>query len=466
MLKAYRFGEWLPDLPPSGNVIIARNVYAIDGGYSPVPSYSAITPTVGAPLSGGCAFVGSDGTASLLTATSANLYKYSGSAWNSVLAVSTSARWRFCQFGDNIIAANGGTLVSYGLITGIAAAISGAPTATDVATVRDFVFAAGINGNKQLVGWSAFNDSTSWPMDGITNQSDQQPLPDGGEAVAIVGGEYGIILQKKAIRRVTYVGGDVIFQIDVISPEVGCIAQGSVCNAGRLIFFISERGFEMCDGENVIPVADEKFNRWFFSTYSRADIANVWAAIDPRRSLAMWALPGSPGRIICYNWVLKQAAYIETDVQAMFTGFTSAISVDSLGDIDTIVGSLDDPKYQGGYPLLLISDNATNSVGAFSGSALEATIKIANVEPSPGARSRIRSLRPITDAINASATINARMRAGDGEDTVSAATMRSNGKMPIRANGRYNTIALTIPAAEVWTELQGVEVEFEAGDGR
>jgi hypothetical protein len=44
--------------------------------------------------------------------------------------------------------------------------------------------------------------------------------------------------------------------------------------------------------------------------------------------------------------------------------------------------------------------------------------------------------------------------------------MRTNGKMPVRSNGRYNDITMTIPAGELWTDIQGVECEFEAGDGR
>jgi hypothetical protein len=54
----------------------------------------------------------------------------------------------------------------------------------------------------------------------------------------------------------------------VISPEVGCMAAGSVCNIGRLIGFLSERGFMMCDGETVTPIGNTKLNDWFFKTYS------------------------------------------------------------------------------------------------------------------------------------------------------------------------------------------------------
>jgi hypothetical protein len=115
---------------------------------------------------------------------------------------------------------------------------------------------------------------------------------------------------------------------------------------------------------------------------------------------------------------------------------------------------------------MLFVVDSTHTIGSLTGDTMEATLRQANIEPSPARRSRVRTARPITDATSAALTIDARMRAGDGEAQVSAAVMRSNGKMPVRANGRYNTLTLTIPAGEVWTYVQGVELEFEAGDGR
>ena len=464
-VKAYPAGEWLPDLAPAQTHLSeATNVFPIANGYAPVSDFSDVTTALDATFTGGGAFIGSDGTASLLSATATDLYRYASNAWSSVLTEATTSRYRFAQFGDNVIYANGGTLGSYDLVAQTAAAIASAPTAYDVATVRDFVVALGVDGDELSVGWSAFNNSASWPMDG-TDQSDLQPLLDGGKGIALVGGEYGLILQKNAVRRMTYTGGETIFQIDKISGEVGCMAQGSVANVGRLVFFLSERGFQMCDGEGVTPIGDEKFNRWFFGTYSREQIETMWAAIDPRRSIVMWAMPASPGRIICYNWVLNRASVIEIDVAALFTGFTSNIDLDSIGDVDAISGSLDDPIYAGGNPLLLVVNNS-NVIGTLAGDNLAATVTIPNVEPSPGRRSRIRGLRPITDATNATATIRAKMRAGDTDGTVSASVMRSNGKMPIRCNGRYNDVSLTIPAAETWEFVSGIELEYEPGDGR
>jgi hypothetical protein len=219
----------------------------------------------------------------------------------------------------------------------------------------------------------------------------------------------------------------------------------------------------------VTPIADEKFNRWFFSSFSRSDIAKIWSTIDPRNSLVLWAMPGNPGTIIAYNWVLKRATTIRVDVAGLFTGYTSGIALDALdaiyGNLDAMTISLDSPSLQGGNPLLLIADSS-NVLNALTGPNLEATLKIVDLEPTPGRRSRIREVRLITDATEAGVTIDARMRAGDAESIQSAATMRSNGKMPIRANGRYNSVTATIPAGAQWSYIQGCELEFEAGDGR
>jgi hypothetical protein len=466
MLTGVGFGEWRPDLAADPKHLSeATNVLAIGNGYGPAQSFQAVTSALSGAFAGGGAFVDSTGTSTLLAATAADLQKYSGS-WSAVTTLATTSRWRFAQFGDSVLYANGGTVGRLDLIAGTVSTPTDAPSAIDIARVRDFVMAITTNNEAQ---WCQFNDSAVWT--GGVNQADTQPIL-GGQAVAIVGGEYGIILRKNGVDRVTYVGSqnDVIFQFDEISAEYGCMAQGSVANIGKLIFFLGERGFMTCDGTQVVPIADEKFNRWFFGTYSREQIEDIWTAIDPRRSLVLWGMPGTPGRIIAYNWTLQRATVLQVRFTGLFSGFTSNVSLDAVdaiypGGIDAIPISLDDASLAGGNPLLLVVDD-TNTIGTLGGSSLEATVTVPNLEPAPGRRARIRTLRPVTDATNATATIDARMRAGDVEGVVSASAMRSNGKMPVRSNGRYNNVSLTIPAGEAWTYVKGVEVEFEAGDGR
>lgn len=466
MLKSYPFGEWTPDL--ANNVLTeAANVRAIANGYAPIKSFQAVTTALSDTFYGAGAFIDSTGLSTLLAATSGSLWSYTGSAWDEISAANASAPVRFAQFGDNIIMATGLVSLSYDLVGTTTSTPTDIPVMIDVAQVRDFVMGITTDNAAQ---WCQFNDSGVWTTG--ANEADKQPSL-WGQLRRIIGGEYGLLLADRSIVRATYVGvrggADLVWQFDEISQEVGCMAAGSVANVGRMVFFLSERGFMLCDGAEVEPIADEKFNRWFFGTYSREDISNIWAAVDPRNSLVLWAMPGTPGRIIAYNWVLKRATVIEMDVTGMFTGYTAGLSLDALdavyGNLDAIPVSLDDPSLQGGSPILLIA-NASNVLGALTGSVLQANLTLKNIEPTPGKRSRIREVRLVTDSNFASATIDARMRAGDAEGIRSTAAMRPNGKLPIRSNGRYNTLRVTIPAGATWTYIQGCELEFEAGDGR
>lgn len=463
MLKAFKLGAWLPDISPNATdtLITARNVFAGPNGYRPARSFSAITPALDEAFLGGAAFVGSDGTASLLAGTATDLYRFDGADWISVIDSLSAGRWYFAQFGDNVIEANGGELLSYDLLAGMAAVIADAPTATDVATVRDFVFVLEPDGDELTVRWSGFNDSEGW-TEGV-NQSGSQPLLSGGKGIKVVGGEYGLVLQANAIKRFSYVGGDLVFQVDEISAEVGCMARGSVAQVGRLVFFLSERGFMLCDGNETRPIGNEKVDRTFFGLYSREDIQNISAAVDPRNPVVMWAMPGTPGTLWAYDWQQDRWTTLGMSLIGVFTGFTANISLDALdalyGDLDSIPYSLDDPRFAGGSPLLLIA-NSSSEIGTMAGDNLPATFKLPNVEPSPGERVRVRSLRPVTDADEVSATIDARARPGDAENIATASSMNLNGEMPIRANGRYLGTTLVIDD-DNWTFAQAVEIFCE-----
>ena len=471
MLKSFLFGEWAPDLNRNQIATLSglANAYPVTNGYGPVPSFSMITPSLPEAWQGGAAFVASDGTASLLSGTATDLYRYSTGAWSSVLDSLSAARWYFDQFGDNVIAANGGDLISYDLAGGTAATIDDAPTAADVATVRDFVVILEPDGDQLRVQWSGFNDSEDWNLSGL-NQAGDQPLLSGGKGVKIVGGENGIVLQKGAIKRMTYVGAPVVFQFDEISGEVGCMARGSVARVGQFIFFLSERGFHVCDRNSVEPIGAEKVDNEFFATYSREDIDNISAAVDPRRPIVMWAMPGNPGRIWAYNWQLKRWTTIELSLAGIFTGFTANVSIDGLdalypGGIDDVPGSLDDPVFAGGNPLLLVA-NSASEIGSLAGPNMEARFVLPHVEPMQGQRTRVRSVRPISDALNVVVVLNARARAGDAENLRTASSARANGEMPVRANGRYLETRVTVAAGESWSFMQGVEMFCEAAGVR
>jgi hypothetical protein len=127
--------------------------------------------------------------------------------------------------------------------------------------------------------------------------------------------------------------------------------------------------------------------------------------------------------------------------------------------------SLDDPRWTGGNPRLYVV--RSKEVGTFHGATLEAAFTYSYNELTKGTVSRIRGIRPITDAVNGLAVVvDCHARIGDAPRNVSAASLRTSGVMPIRASGRYVRPRLTIAAGTNWSFAQGLEMEFEAGGGR
>lgn len=483
MLTTFPFGQWSPDTPPTDGMTQAKNVFPFavteqSTSYRPVGSFNPATPVLPSTWVGGAAFVGSDGTSSLLSATPTNLYRYSGGVWTSVLAVASTGKWRFAQFGDNIICVNGGAPVAYNATAGTAAALGGSPpTAKLVTTVRDFVVLGQAGGNLAMVQWSGFNNSTIWTTGGA-NQADQQPMLEGGEVMGLVGGEYGIVLQRNRIVRMTYTGDTRIFQFDAIEQTnegMGCMARGSVVQAGQKgfyggskVFFLAERGFAMCDGSQVVSIGEDRVSRTFFNTYSRSDIENnIRAAADPRQPIVYWSMPGSPGQLWCYNWAIDRWGFIETPIAGVFAGFSANTSLDAIdaaypGGIDVLAYSLDDPIFSGGNPLLYAVD-PTFRVGTLSGPNMAAVIESASLQPSEGRRISLRSGRVITDAATMTLTIDGRARLSDTQNSRSTSYIRSNGQMPIRFNAQWVSPRVDIPAGEAWSFAQGIELEFEPG---
>lgn len=468
MLEA---GPWVPDLAESDHsgLIRASGVYPISNGYRPFQDIEPITTAL-ADFSGGTAFVGSDGTSALLAGTATDLYRYSGTAWVSVLGTLTAGQWQFAQFGDTAIGVHGGAPVKYDLVGGTAAALGGTPpVAKYIAQANNFIVLAGDPSDNATVTWSGFNAAETWTS-GV-NQSDTDTLPDGGKITGLIGHEnYFLVFQRDAINRYDYIGVPGIFQRTKISTGVGCIAPGSLAQAGSVIFFLSERGFMMTDGSTVDPIGNEQIDQTFFNTYQRSELDNLTASVDPRRYLYTAAMPGEPGRLWLYKWDVKRWSDANMSLKAVFQGFTSNISLDALdaiyvGGVDTIPVSLDSPLFQGGEPRLYGVDGA-GFVGPFTGENLAAIFEWPFVEIG-GQRTRLFEARPKTDATSGmSISVDAKARLGDEATIRTNSELRASGSMPLRTNGRYIKAKISVAAGTLWSYFQRLDLGFGAGGTR
>lgn len=458
-------GQLEPDNPEhlQNGLQEANNVYATPNGYRPIPAFSAIADALPATFQGGASYVASDGTVNLLAGTATDLYLFdSGLEWDSILGSLTASRWYFTQANDHAIATHGGAPIDINLLAGTAAALAGSPPTSDYcASVRDFVVLS--DGN--TVTWSGFQDREEWTAG--TNQSGSQSMLVGGPITGLAGGEFGLIFQRSAVTRMSYVGVPVIWQFDHIST-IGCIAAGSIASAGRMHFYLSDRGFMMTDGNDVKPIGAERIDREFQESYSASDLEQLYACVDPRKHIVKWVMPGKEW---AYNYQLDQWSTSEWGVRAAFGGFSQGVSLDALdpiyGDLDAMGEiSLDDPRFQGGAPIMLYV-NSDDEVGTQSSAPMEATFQLPYIEILPGRTARVNKIRPITDATTGvTIQVVSRRRLGEAGSTTSYFDMQTSGDIPCRVAGRYLRFRITIEAGADWTYFQGLDIPDIAAGGK
>lgn len=472
MRKAYDFGGYLPDQSPVGKLLTrAENVLPTANGYAPVKGFMPISDALAATFQGAASFISTDGTAYLIAGTDAALYSLGAGSWNLLTATGTPGRWRFAQFADMAIAVNGGETKAIDLIAGTGGALDGAPSGTSIAiagTAHVVIGAAG--GNRLLVKWSAFNDPTGW-TDAV-DQAGSQPMLDGGEVMGLAGGEYVIVLQRFALTRMSLTGDNTApFTFQQITNNVGCAAKGSIAQAGRTVFFLSDRGFmALEDGATVKPIGNEKFDASFRAMVDADDYEKLWAAVDPKRSLVFWGLPGSPGTVWGYNWVLDRAFTLSLPFSGLVSGYETSLTLEQVSalypNIDTMPYSLDDPRFSGGDPRLYVVDG-DRKIGGLSGAPMAATLTMGWDAPFGQRRAVVRAAWPITDAIDGmTVTITGRQRLGGDGDTRSASSVQDSGRMPLRVTGRELQATWSVAAGQPWTYAQGLEIEMDAGGER
>lgn len=440
-------------------------------GYGPVRSFLAVSQPLPAAFQGAASFISSDGTVSLIAGTSQGLHRLAAGEWEEIAITSTPARWKFAQFADLAIAVNGGGTLAVNLVAGTGEALENAPTGTSIAIAgTQHVVIGQANGNKLLVKWSAFNDPTSW-TDAV-DQAGSQPMLEGGEVMGLASGEYVVVLQRFALTRMSLTGdADAPFAFQQITNNVGCAAKGSIAQAGRTVFFLSDRGFmALEDGAAVRPIGNEKFDTSFRKALDGDDYDRIWSAVDPKRSLVFWGVPGTPGTVWGYNWVLDRPFTFSLPFSGLFSGYEASLTLEQVSaeypNIDTMPYSLDDPRFSGGDPRLYVVDSQ-GRVGNLLGANMAALLVAGWVEPFGARRANVRAIWPATDALEGvSAVITARQRIGGGGDIRQSANMQTSGRLPLRVRGRSLRMALEIGEGAEWSFIQGYELEADPGGER
>lgn len=471
------YGPFLPDLPPHGSPGVSdiANLYPSSGGYRPVGQWIAHTEALPEDCRGAVAFVAPSGRVSIIAGTTTKLYRQDGVTWTEIgtgYTLGATSRWRFVQFGAHAIATNAvDDPVKINLETDATAALGGSPPKFEaLAAVNNFVVGTRADGMVNRVAWSGENNSEWWTF--AQRKSDYQDMPDGGEITGIVGGEIGLILQRNAVRRMAYVGGNVLFRFDKISANVGCASVHSVVQYGEFAFWHSFTGFKMWDGVLIKSIGFEKVDNAFASLYGQINYETMSTAVDGQKATVCW----STGRMMwIYNWLLDRWSIIDYRAQIITQRETAAPSLD---EQDPLVGAPDDnvdgvgldpfdsARFIGGDPAFYVF-NEDAILGTFSGENMAASITGRHVEVIEGRDVYIQRVRPMTDAIaGITVRIDTRQRLGDGARRTDFTTLQSSGEMATRARGRFATTKISIEQDQPWTYVQGIDATVTVGGRR
>lgn len=465
MEQRLTFGEWLPDQPGLvGALQTANNVVAQSVGYGPFPSMVDYSQAASENLN--AVFTGKFGTTSNIFAGGASkLFKFDTTdlSMDDVSKVGgyTGTRWKFAQFGDVVIAANGAeklqawTLGSSTLFADLAAA---APIASFVTVVRDFVVGANISSYPSRVQWSDINDETNWTS-GPTSQSDYQDIPDGGNIRGITGGEFGLVLLEQSIVRMSYIGAPLFFQFDTISRTLGCYESGSIAQYGPMTFFLSDDGFYMCDGQSVKPIGAEKIDRWFFDDLDPANISKMSSAIDPVRKIVTWCYPNTRAgkTILIYNWQVQKWTYADTTADYIASAGTASVTLEGLdaysASIDALETSLDSRIWVGGKFIFAGASGA--KIVTFTGDPSSAVLETGDF--AAGVNSIVRLARPQVDNGSATVAVASRDLLSDTVTFGTASAADSDNRVSLRSFGKYHRLRI-VPSGN-WTTVVGVDVD-------
>jgi hypothetical protein len=466
------FGEWMPDQSGiSGALTDAKNVVSQAIGYGPFPTPVALSSAAAEDLTSLYAAKNPDGLTTLFTAGSSKIYTVGGSGAltlvNSGLTTGTNDRVRFTQFGKSVIACNNSQKLkswTLGTSTTFADLAANAPIAKYITVVRDFVVVANTyesSAQQQYrVRWSAINDETDW-TENVNTQSDYQDIPDGGQIVGIRGGEFGIILLERSIHRMTYVGTPFIFQFDNISRNKGCMVAGSIAQYQGLTFFLSDDGFYMCDGQNIVPIGAEKVDRFFLSDASETDYKTMSAAIDPVRKLVIWNYKSVDAnrKVMIYNFATKKWTYGDAGTDYLGEASSGALTLEELdsvsSSIDALTTSLDSLLYIGGKYFL--GGTYGTKVYSYTGASLTGNISTGDIDI--GANSVVTLARPIVDNGSGSLSVASRQLLNQSVTYGTSTAADSENRVSLRSAGRYHRLKI-VPTGSNWKTAVAVDVDI------
>lgn len=473
------FEEWLPDLSDAVGLRIAKNVIPQMDSYGEVKSLSSFSSALSSACLGAYWMLGSNGVVYNFCGDSDDLYQLtSGSTWNSVsksAGAYNAVNWEFTKFGDRVLATSLFDNLQYfdvGSSTNFADLTGTPPKASRMAVVRDFIVLGDLDSAPNRIQWSGFNSSETWTPSPLTTQADFQDLyGNSGKVQRIVAGEYGIIFQEHSIRKMSYVGPPIIFQIDELERGRGTPAPNSVCWTGSTIYYYGHDGFYVFDGFQSTPIGSNRIDEWFKKEADVSSLDGMRGVVDRRNKLVMWAFSSNGAavndKLIIFNWGANRWSYAEVDTEILAEYVSSGFTLDELtsavglADIDSASFPVDSDAYKGGA-LNIQAFGSDHKAATFSGVGLDACLTTKEIADPSHRILETSGVRPdVEGAVTQTVQVGTRDKTSDSVVLSSAAALNDIGVADVRVDGRYQRFQVNITNG--FSKAKGVKIEQTLG---
>lgn len=405
-----------------------------------------------------------------IAGTASGLYRIANDGTISNVSTGTYAvpdgdEWSFDLFGSRIIATNlndGPQYYDVGVSSVFLPLPGSPPKARFVKVIGDFVALWYHVTDPAALQWSGINNSEQWtPGEEL---SDINSFPDGEELMAISTNGNGAVLAFRTGFRTMSFAPDSGF-VFVFSPFMegnGCTAPLSLVEIGKGDFvYYSDTGFYR--GLSGAPIGAERVDKWIQQAAADGSLEQLKGVADPFRKVVLWRYTdaGGDGYIIGYSWQLDRWFQSDTLVTGLGVFATSGYTLEDLdaisASIDALPFSLDSPAWGGSRPSFAGFDGSFR-FGFFAGLPQAATVETGAIEMSPGYRTFVDPVRPITDAVGCTIACGAMDDFNDaptwGADN---STNSRSGLANVRTDARLHIFRAKIPAGIVWTSLTAVD---------
>lgn len=498
----YEFPEYLPDLPAYNNpgMVDAENVIPAGNSYQQAQGLVDIYGAIDAYARGGFNASEPDGENAAFVGNETKLYRLVGNTITDVTrtlsayATASEDLWDFTQFGNHVIATNFTDEMQTVDLSAAATTkfvdLSGSavPKAKYITTVKDFVMVGNLPDNPFRVQWSGIGDHTKWPTGGSdpVSQAGFQDLDSQyGPIRGIVGGEYAIVFQERAITRLEYVGSPIVFSFSTQETNQGTRYPKSIIRMGDSIYYLGIDGFFRFDGHRSVSIGENKVDRTVMRALDEARPDRVSSAIDYDKHVIGWAIPTgtspnvSPDQIWYYNYSRNSKnrwAVVKQQVDMLFTTRSPGYTMDNIGtyltdqglsdNMELLPAPLDSAFWMGGsFEFSGFFPDGTNSRwGLFSGDALPAKLETAEAQINKGQRTELQLVKPIvtnnhnTNAAEMVVTMKIGSRNQISDQVTFGGTLQVDdiGQVPCHVNARYHRLQVQITGS--FADAIGVEV--------